>query len=375
MSMRSFTIAGFKLILLLLAGLISACQPAVTPSPPPPTVTPTATATSTPTPRPSPTPINLSALETFTHAAQGFSIDYPIGWQVFEQTNGVIILAPDGRFGYTVVFTDVAKTYSDADMSEYVASFVAQNFAGDSANFKAISYRRQDDGVTVARFSTVDPKLGPTIGQLNVRQQGTIIYAVYLNAPENEWPAVESALESLAATLRLPKAAPIEATPTPPVWVLTGPVRKEFGFLVASNWATVAQDDNSITVSSPEKDMQFTASNFPWPGALSNPNAAGEAALAHLAELKKSYPDLQHLPPAEFPLDTATGATIDFVYTPKGGQPVAGSVITAVGNGKMHKIVFTAPAELYDLALEWFNPMLKSFKFLSPAAGLNENEK
>ncbi len=373
MSMRLFTVASFKLILLLLVGLVSACQPAATP--PPPTVTPTAAATPSPTPRPSPTPVNLSALETFTHTAQGFSIEHPAGWQVFEQANGVIILAPDGRFGYTVVFTDVAKTYSAADMSEYVASFVAQNFAGDSTNFKAISYRRQDDGLTVARFSTVDPKLGPTIGQLNVRQQGTIIYAVYLSAPETQWLAVESALESLAGTLRLPKVTSVDATPTPPVWVLTGPLSKEFGFLAASNWETVTQTDNSITVSSPEQDMQFTASNFPWPGALSNPNAAAEAALAHLAEVKSTYPDIQYLPPTEFPLDTATGATIDFVYTPKDGQPVAGSVITAVGNGKMHQIVFTAPAELYDLALEWFNPMLKSFKFLSPAAGLNENEK
>lgn len=369
----------FKFVVVCGLGILTACQPAASP-PPAATVAPapaTAPATATPTPQPSPTPIQLSALQTFTHASQRFSIDYPPDWQVFPQDNGVIVLEPGGQFGYTVVFDDVGRPYNAKDFSHYVAAFVTQNFTQNSSNFKALSYVEQDDGSVTARFSVDDPKLGPTINQLEVRQQDTVIFVVYTSARQTQWPAVQAPLETLAASLTLLKA-PSEATgatPTPPVWTLTGPTSKEFGFLVASNWKIIAQDEHSITVSSPEEDMQFTASNFPWPGALSNPKAATEAALAHVKELKNQYADVQYLPPTEFPLDTATGATIDFVYTNTDNETMAGSVITAVGNGKMHKIVFSAPTNLYDLALEWFNPMYKSFKFLEPEKGLTEDEK
>jgi hypothetical protein len=32
----------------------------------------------------------------------------------------------------------------------------------------------------------------------------------------------------------------------------------------------------------------------------------------------------------------------------------------------MYRVVFLAPAEYYQGALEWFNPMYKSFRILSP---------
>ena len=118
--------------------------------------------------------------------------------------------------------------------------------------------------------------------------------------------------------------------------------------------------------------MTFSTSNFTWPDAVANPQAAEEVALAHVAELTQVFTDVQHLPPTEFPLDTTTGVTIDFVYIDGDGQLVAGSVITGVGNGKMHKIEFTAPTDFYDAALEWFNHMYKSFKFLSPDLGLDD---
>lgn len=360
-----------KLITLGLTTGLWACQPSSPPLPTPapaPTVSLTASNT--------PTPVSLSDLATFTHASQRFSLAYPVGWDVFEQDNGVIVLAPGEKFGYSVVFTDVGQLYTPDQMKKYIASFVAQNFADTGLEFKALSYQPQANGSTVARFSTIDPELGPTIGQVNVRQQGPVIYVVYINAPETQWPVLEPVFQTLADSLTVAETAPpASATPTPPVWVLVGPASQEFGFLASSNWQTVTKDDYAISVSSPEQNMVFAASSFPWPGALSNPQAATEAALAHIAELQANFSNVQHLPPAVYPLDTATGTTIDFVYTTAAGQTVAGSVITAVGEGKMHKIVFTAPPELYDLALEWFNPMLKSFKFLSPQKGLNENEK
>jgi hypothetical protein len=369
-----------QIVFFALLSLVSACQP----TPPLPTPVPTSTATmiptNTPTPQPSPTSVDVSAREIFTHPGNRFSIDYPENWQVFPQDNGVIVLEPAGQFGYSVVFSDVGETYTSNEMNRYVASFVAQNFAPDGSNFQAISYNTANDGTITARFSTIDPEMGPTIGQLMVLQKDTLVFALYLNAAEAQWEDVEAPLTALVNSFAVLDSSPVEvveagdATPTPPVWALTGPQSKEFGFLAASNWQTTELADFLITVTSPEGDMQFTASNAPWPGALSNPNAATEAALAHIAQLQNQYAEVQHLPPAEFPVDTTSGATIDFVYTTKEGQTVAGSVVTAVGNNKMHTIVFTAPAQLYDLGLEWFNPMLKSFKFLSPEDGLPEGE-
>jgi hypothetical protein len=121
--------------------------------------------------------------------------------------------------------------------------------------------------------------------------------------------------------------------------------------------------------------MTFTASKFSWPQIRLDPQAAEKAALAHLENLAAEYKNVQSLPPTEFPLHTATGTTIDFVYTTDDDVIMAGSVITAAHDGKMYKIVFTAPTDFYEPALEWFNPMYKSFRFLEPEEFLEELEK
>ena len=69
-------------------------------------------------------------------------------------------------------------------------------------------------------------------------------------------------------------------------------------------------------------------------------------------------------PVADFPLDTLTGLTIDFLYTTEEGVEMAGSIIAATSEDKLYRIIFTAPAELYEFTLQWFNPMYKSFKIL-----------
>jgi hypothetical protein len=50
---------------------------------------------------------------------------------------------------------------------------------------------------------------------------------------------------------------------------------------------------------------------------------------------------------------------------------MAGSLITAVSEGQLYRITFLAPAEMYEGALQWFNPMYKSFTIL-PAEELIE---
>jgi hypothetical protein len=54
---------------------------------------------------------------------------------------------------------------------------------------------------------------------------------------------------------------------------------------------------------------------------------------------------------------------------------MAGSVITAAQEDHLYQIVFTAPAEYYAWALQWFNPMYQSFKMLSPEELLEEENQ
>ena len=117
----------------------------------------------------------------------------------------------------------------------------------------------------------------------------------------------------------------------------------------------------------PDTEIIFEASNFTWLDTDSDAQAAEKAALAYLTNISQKHKDIENLPPTEFPLDTITnGVTIDFLYTTEDDIAMAGSVITAAKDSQVYRIVFTAPAETYQVALEWFNPMYKSFRILSP---------
>jgi len=370
-------------LLIFFGYTVSACQgnnPVATTVPTQPATTPTLIPTNTPapthTPQNTPTPISIdpAAQISFTHSGHYFAVNYPDTWKPYEQPNGVIILSPDNQIGYTVVFNDVGTLYSPDELNQYLMSFIGQNFAAEGAEFKAISHQKNKDGSIVAQFFTTDPQLGETISQVHIQQNDTVVFLVYISAPAETWKPALDQLQPLLDTFTPLTATDSEqATPPPPEWTLIGPSGKEFGFLVASDWDVLEQDKQLISVGLPENGMMFTASNFRWPGA-DNANAAREAALAHIEELQQQFTGLQHLPPVEFPLDTASGVTIDYIYTPDDGTTMAGSVITAVGNGKMHKIVLLAPTDFYEAALQWFNPMIKSFKFLSPGKGLPKDE-
>lgn len=353
----------------MLAGALEACGQAAAPvTPTPPTPTPTATVTGTPTPVVA--AAGPDSLQSFTHSSNRFSISYPANWTAHERDDAVIFVEPGDRAGYSVVFNDTGKAYSQQELNQFLVTFVAQNFAGEGSNFKAIKQQTQADGSIVAQFSTTDPNLGQTISQVKVFQQSATVFVLHFSAIQEQWDASRPGLQALVNSFTPLEPAPAaQAAPTQePVWELIGPESKEFGFFYASNWEVTTQNENSVSVTEPTTNMTFTASNFNWPAAKNNAKAAKAAALAFIQELSKEY-QVQHLPPTEFPLDTAAGATIDFYYLGPDDTPFAGSVITALNKGKMHRIVFTAPAEpveLYDAALQWFNPMYKSFKFLKP---------
>jgi hypothetical protein len=363
----------FFSVIIVVISLLSACRsaPALpTETPISVAATPASTATTLPT-NASPTSVVAAQipLKSYTHPTNRFSLSYPETWKFFERPDGVILLEPTAHAGYSVIFSDAGEIYSEQELNQYMVTFVAQNFAGEGSNFQPINQERQPDGTLVAEFAWTDPNLGPTISELQIIQQDTIVFMLHINTAAEQWPVSRTRLQALIETFKPIDTSPgPEAQPTEelPVWTLIGPDNKEFGFFYASDWEILEQTKSSVSVALPKDDFSFTAENFTWPDAAEDSEAAEKAALAHIETLTETYQAVQHLPPAEFPLATATGATIDFVYTTADGASMAGSVITAVHKGKMYKIVFTAPADIYEAALHWFNPMYKSFTFLSP---------
>ena len=359
-----------SLTVLMLAGCGGAApRAAFTPIRPDPTPTPTGPAAGTRAPsRPTSVVPEQVARSSYIHPTVRFSIDYPESWQPYEQPDGVIFLDPGSHAGYSVTFTEVEEAYSDQELNQYLVSFVAQNFAGAGTNFKAISQQQQANGVVVAQFSSRDPFLGQAISEVRVRQKDNVIFVLLINAVEEQWDVSRQELQQLLDTFMPLETGPVAAaTPTeePPVWVLIGPTGNRFGFLYSDAWEVLNQDETSVTVSMAGTGVTFEAKLVDLPGTVTDPAAAArEAALAYADNLTGEYENVQNLPPQEFPLDRLTGSTIDFLYTDKDGTDMAGSIITAVQDGELYQVVFLAPAETYQAALEWFNPMYKSFKIL-----------
>jgi len=146
---------------------------------------------------------------------------------------------------------------------------------------------------------------------------------------------------------------------------LAGPLNSTFGFFYPDDWEILRQDETSVAVGMPETDLVFEASVADAPTAKDNDEAAQKAAQKFADQLKKDYKDVQTRPVEKFQLDQITdGATVDFLYTAADGTAKAGSIITAVSEGKLYQVVFSSSAEFYQGALQWFNPMYKSFKIL-----------
>lgn len=322
---------------------------------------------------PEPTPIirNETALSDYASKSGRFRIKYPNTWELVEQSDGAAFLEPNDYAGYRVIFSDVGESYSEQELVQFLVTFVAKNFLDEATGFQPISQETRADGTIVAQFSSHDTTLDQTVvNELRVMQQETIVYTIHLSAVEEQWEASGQKLQTVVDTLTPFETAPdaLASAPTdePPVWELAGPESREFSFFVASDWEILKREENLISVGHPDTEMVFTTSKFSWPNAAIDARAAERAALEHISSLSERHENVRSLSPTEFPLNDAAGTTIDFLYTANDGTEVAGSVITVVYKGKMYKLAFTAPAEIYDAALQWFNPMVKSFTFLSP---------
>jgi hypothetical protein len=342
-------------------------QPLPTPIRPDPTSTPTATALPAHTPTPTSVVSDLVTTNTYTHTTHRFSINQPENWQLSERPDGVIFVEPGDHAGYSVFFNDVGQAYSQQELNQYLVAFVAENFVDEKSDFSVISQEDQADGSVEAQFSTLDPNLGQTINEVRVSQVDTIVFVRFLSATQEQWEISQDRLQALGDTFTPLDTVPVTETPPPeepPVWVLIGPTNNQFGFFYPSDWEILEQRENTVLVGLSDSEMMFEAGVFDWPGASDDPEAAEKAALAYLTNISKKYEDVENLPPAEFPLDTVTGTTVDFLYTTAEGVAMAGSVITAAYDEQMFRVVFTAPAEFYGAALQWFNPMYQSFKIL-----------
>jgi len=316
--------------------------------------------------------------ERFTHSTHRFSIAYPADWQLLEQPTGVIFIQPENQVGYSVFFNDVSQSYSTEEMNQYLVTFVAQNFVKEGTDFQAISQESLPDGSVVAQFAARDPYLGLAINEIRVKQVETIIFISLVSASEAQWAVSETALQKLADTFTPLDTSSLKTTSEPseePVWELTGPASNTFGFIVPSDWETLYRDDSTVMVGLPAEAIRFEATTFAWDGVKPAPAAAQAAALAYLADNAAQYQNLESLAPTEFPLDSSTGATIDFLFTAEDETPMAGSVITAAHEGNLYRLVFTAPAQFYEGALQWFNPMYQSFRFLNPKEFIDEEEQ
>jgi hypothetical protein len=362
------------LLSIILIFILSACrnvtppsQPVPTSVRPDPTSTPTAVALLVHTPAPTSVVSDLVATSNYTHSTHRFSISYPENWQLSERPDGVIFIEPGDHAGYSVFFNDVKQAYSQQKLNQYLVAFVAENFVDEKSNFSVISQEDQADGSVEAQFSTLDPTLGQTINEVRVSQVDTIVFVRFISATEEQWEISQSKLQALVDTFVPLDTTPATETPPteePPVWVLIGPTSNQFGFFYPSDWEILEQGKNTVSVAMPDSEMIFEASVFAWPDASDDPEAAEKAALAYLTSISKKYKAVEELPPTEFPLDTVTGTTIDFLYTTEEDVAMAGSVITAANEDQIYRVVFTSPAEFYGAALQWFNPMYQSFKIL-----------
>lgn len=307
-------------------------------------------------------------MSAFTHSSRRFSISYPETWQPFERPDGVVFIDPGDAAGYGVFFNDAGQVYSDKDLNQYLVTFVATNFVDQDSDFAPISQEQQADGSIVAQFSSKDPNLGQAISEVRVSQKETIVFVLYLSATEAQWQVSEDGLHRLAETFTILDTAPATGDPPtdePPEWVLTGPTSSAFGFFYPDDWEILRQDETSVAVGMPETDLVFEASLADAPMAQDNAEAAQKAAQKYTDQLEKDYHDVQTRPVEKFQLDQITdGATVDFLYTAADGTAKAGSIITAVSEGKLYQVIFSSSAEFYQGALQWFNPMYKSFKIL-----------
>ncbi|MFQ5610851.1 MAG: hypothetical protein ACE5H9_01815 [Anaerolineae bacterium] len=363
-----------SVLIVVSLGLLAACglESAAAPSPPP--AFPSGPARPAPTDAPAqntgpnPTsvvPGNQSAL-AYEHPGGRFTIEYPANWQPFERENGVVFIDPGAQAGYGVFFQDTDEPYNASDLAQFATGFVLANY-GQDPGFRILDRSDGLVGASIIQFRSEDEVLGPSISEATVAQFGRSIYIVVVSAVEEQWSISADALRNLTNSLQValepPAVTPSAEAPGPPELILYFHPSQRFGFAYASDWSLV-EDQTSVEVSLPSSGFSFSAELIPHPGAGQDGTVELNEAKGWVDSLAGQYPDLERLPPAGFNLSGAEGVTIDYLYRDEAGVLWAGSVIVVAYKDELHRVVLSAPAPLWEVALEWFNLMLQGYRIL-----------
>lgn len=299
--------------------------------------------------------------QNYTPRSGQFSIDFPDNWRTFEQADRVLFVDPKGQAGYSVFTIQTETGLSSRELDEFAAQFVQSNF-GQEPDFEVLA----QEGETF-RFKSIDATFGPSINEAAIRQQDQIAFITLLTVAEDKWDASAAALRELIGSLQIhPQSSSPPATPTsPPMWELYTDPDLSIAFLYPNNWV-ITQTEQSAQAVWPEYQMAFSVDVILSPGA----GKASETLITYLnaqtQTLKTRFEDLQTLPPAEFQAGDMIGYTLDYLYTTgsDNGQ-IAGSIIALGVDDTIYRIAISSPAPVYPTALEWFNPMMQSFKILN----------
>ena len=83
---------------------------------------------------------------------------------------------------------------------------------------------------------------------------------------------------------------------------------------------------------------------------------------------KERFPDLKPFEPEPFMLAGIQGVTLDYTFTGEGGVLIYESVIAISNEGEGYAVNLSAKQEEYEGMLQYFNPILQSFRLDSPDA-------
>lgn len=266
-----------------------------------------------------------------------------------------------GQVAYSILFRRVETTPDQDRLNRFARQFVAENF-GDEPNFTWLS-----DEAGRLRFKSLDPNIGSSINQVTFSHQETLVYLSMITALEEYWDEAEAWLQGFADTLV--KSDPLseqlpEVATDPPTWLLYTHPNEHFALLYPSNWQ-LTEHSQGLVITFVQSQYRLSIEAFEEP----LPEAATDTAYAfiqtQLEQLEAEFTDLQHVPIQAYQQDQIGGYTTDYLYTNAEGVPIAGSIITTLVNNRLFHVAIIAPAQLYEDALLWFNPMMQSFQVLA----------
>ena len=245
-------------------------------------------------------------------------------------------------------------------LNAYTTDFVQSSF-GAEANFAVL-----DETNGVLQFKSQHPDLGLSINEASFSHKGQTVFLTLLTVSQNLWSQAAPWLRNFAQTL-IRSEYKLAGTPIPdepPKWQLYAHPTARFAFLYPDTWV-ITQIEQTTIVSDTETDFTFRTELI-TPNKPRQPLDFAQNFIQHkLDELGDRYSDWEALPVEAYKTEGAIGYTSDFLYVAE-GKPIAGSIIVTEQDEGLVYITLTAPAEAYENALTWFNPMMQSFRLVPP---------